>query len=330
MPAFSYTLLNLSIPTYTLPVPSINFELNSYPKSVTPSAQYLQLYQQLCNTKFAEFHHVYTDGSKQALGVGAAAVSGTLIRMASLPKVASIYSAEAHAVQLAMDIIFDSPHRTFVVFTDSCSVLRSLLNIYTTLPVIRRLIHKLYRLSTSNKTVHFCWIPSHIGIRGNEAADHAAFVVASRPSELVPIYYRDLYPILLTAFTSRRNQKWRMSGSKLLEIKRDVGYWPPLVGLSRRDEVIINRLRSGHCYFSHGYLMDVDFEGVPNVCEICQDALLTVKHIFVSCVALRAARNRMAVCRENPDYTLAMILGPQINCTDVLGFLRDINLYAVV
>ena len=64
LPAFSYTLLNLTIPTYTLPVPSINFELNSYPKSVTPSAQYLQLYQQLCNTMFAEFHHVYTDGFK--------------------------------------------------------------------------------------------------------------------------------------------------------------------------------------------------------------------------------------------------------------------------
>ena len=41
-------------------------------------------------------------------------------------------------------------------------------------PLILQVLQKLHHLSCANKTIHLCWIPSHIGIRGNEAADMAA------------------------------------------------------------------------------------------------------------------------------------------------------------
>ena len=41
-------------------------------------------------------------------------------------------------------------------------------------PLILQVLQKLHHLSCAHKTIHLCWIPSHIGIRGNEAADMAA------------------------------------------------------------------------------------------------------------------------------------------------------------
>ena len=41
-------------------------------------------------------------------------------------------------------------------------------------PLILQLLQKLHQLSCTHKTIHLCWIPSHIGIRGNEVAHMAA------------------------------------------------------------------------------------------------------------------------------------------------------------
>ena len=40
-------------------------------------------------------------------------------------------------------------------------------------PLILQLLQKLNHLCCAHKTIHLCWIPSHIAIRGNEAADMA-------------------------------------------------------------------------------------------------------------------------------------------------------------
>ena len=85
-----------------------------------------------------------------------------------------IFTAEVTAIDLAVDTIAESDDDHFIIFSDSISVLLSLHSKKMDNPLILQLLQKLHHLSCAHKTIHLCWIPSHIGIRGNEAADMAA------------------------------------------------------------------------------------------------------------------------------------------------------------
>ena len=66
------------------------------------------------------------------------------------------------------------------------------------------------------------------------------------------------------------------------EIKPEATPWKRIKTKNRR-EVVINRLRAGHCLLSHGYLMDDSVPDIPPICEGCDNSVLTVKHIMVEC-----------------------------------------------
>ena len=57
---------------------------------------------------------------------------------------------------------------------------------------------------------------------------------------------------------------------------------------SRRDAVIINRLKIGHSRLAHSYLLSGDDQPTCTKC----DAVLTVKHILLDCPELRDVRLR--------------------------------------
>ena len=59
-------------------------------------------------------------------------------------------------------------------------------------PLILQLLQKLHHLSCAHKTIHLCWIPSQIGIRGNEAADMAAKESLDQDITASQVPYTDL------------------------------------------------------------------------------------------------------------------------------------------
>ena len=69
---------------------------------------------------FVGFQIIYTDGSKSEAAVAAAAMSGTKRIVKRLPKNASIYSAEAHGVLLALSFLKFSAFDRFFISTVSC------------------------------------------------------------------------------------------------------------------------------------------------------------------------------------------------------------------
>ena len=74
-----------------------------------------------------DYKHIYTDGSKDDMKVGCAVVSDDFSETMRIPDGSSIFTAEAKAIDLALDHIANcETSNKFVIFSDSLSVLKSL------------------------------------------------------------------------------------------------------------------------------------------------------------------------------------------------------------
>ena len=63
------------------------------------------------------------------------------------------------------------------------------------------------------------------------------------------------------------------------EVERDkgkVGSWRPRERITRREEVVLNRLRAGHCLLTHESLMDNRGPQMHPICGFCNNAILTM------------------------------------------------------
>ena len=142
-----------------------------------------------------DHHHIYTDGSKQEMKVGCAAVFQNQELLKRLPNESSIYSAEVIAIDLVMNIIANHKSSKFIIYSDSKSVLQALQNKDSSTPLITRLLDEMNALSKNNSII-LTWIPSHIGIQGNERADRAAKKALQTPISNTKIPYTDLKPLI--------------------------------------------------------------------------------------------------------------------------------------
>ena len=56
-------------------------------------------------SRYKSYHHIYTDGSKEDSKVGCASISDNHSNMQRIPDDSSIFTAEAKAIDLALDFI---------------------------------------------------------------------------------------------------------------------------------------------------------------------------------------------------------------------------------
>jgi len=124
------------------------------------------------------------------------------------------------------------------------------------LDLVQRIIMDCSILSKSGKTIVLCWIPSHIGISGNEKADMVAKSALSLRVTPMKIPAADLVPRVTMLISEKWQQFWNScTGNKLQAIRPTVGGHQPKSSLSCRDEVVVNRLRIGHTRCTHSCLL---------------------------------------------------------------------------
>ena len=124
---------------------------------------------------------------------------------------------------------------------------------------------------SSHKNIILCWIPSHIGVRGNERADSAAKSALDLSPKAISIPYTDLKPRISKFFHKKWQQRWDMNiNNKLFQIQPTLGEGRPAFRASRREQVIISRLCIGHTRLTHTFILKQETQPQCLTCQtIC-------------------------------------------------------------
>lgn len=278
----------LRVPPWELVSPSINITLSELTKSSTSPVEFRSRALEMMET-YEGYTRTFTDGSKGDKGVGCAFVMGDTSRSFSLPPDATVYTSELVAIYKALCFIEVCEGARHVVFSDSLSSLLALRAFHPSHPILQDILLLLTSLNDAGKSIIFCWIPGHVGIPGNELADQAAKRAAQLEcTRRLPLPAADFFPAC-SAYVKRKWQHvWDVTDSKLKQLKPRLTAWHSGSRKSRIEEVSLCRLRIGHTYATHRYLLCG--EDRPH-CPRC-GAHLSVRHVLVSCPSLSNERRR--------------------------------------
>ena len=267
-----------SIPPWELVRPEVDLSLSSLQKASTSQKTFLDSFETL-KQKYPDNSFIYTDGSKGSSGVGAAACSDFDLGMKKLNSCASVFSAESAAIELALDEIQKSSDKSFVIFSDSLSLLTALQSFKVSDTRVLSIVERVHHLSQQKKIV-FAWVPGHMGIPGNDRADSLArAAVHLEPREDEPLCHTDLRPVIKTAFTNIFKNSWDIQQTnKLHDVMPELRPFSA-PQLNRRHDSLLRRLRIGHTPLTHSYLLTGD---PPPVCDQCGQPQ-SVRHILLDC-----------------------------------------------
>ena len=103
-------------------------------------------------SRYKNYQQVYTDGSNEESKVGCVVISDNNSNMQHIPDDSSIFTAEAKAVDLALDFIRTcDTNNKFIIFSDSLSVLKAMNHTSSKNPQIQKLLEKCHELLAKRK-----------------------------------------------------------------------------------------------------------------------------------------------------------------------------------
>lgn len=168
-------------PPWQTPVPAVSYTPTT--KTDLPQLQRQRALETIARLSSSQrvTHHLYTDGSLRGDGsAGCAVFSPSLEPLQEgwtgrrLPNASSSTYCELHGLLDAVTLLTRTNNNGLVI-CDSQTALRALTSHQ---PAYQHLVTQILRqLATAHESslvIHFLWIPSHIGLRSNDTADHLA------------------------------------------------------------------------------------------------------------------------------------------------------------
>ena len=317
-----------------------NFNLGHAPNSAANS-----IFQDTVNNLYNDHVLIFTDGSKSANRptVGAACVIPykNLTLSSSLVNLASVYTAECLAVELAVDYANRDHTKSYLICTDSLSLVQSL-KAAPLLPNSNRYIHNIrrglqhFKASTAENSITIMWIPAHVGIRGNEIADKAAKEATSQTTpQRSQVPYSDCLHTIKQKIQSISEEKWKAqantSGRNYFQhfYRKANTPWFHNKKISRHMAVWINRARAGH----HSLASSLAKAGLVQVasCE-CGHPRQDLDHILWSCPRYSGSRDQMIyllgkLYTKTPFTTYKMLANLDIKLLEIIDrYLRSNNI----
>ena len=181
-------------------------------------------------------------------------------------------------------------------------------------------VQRIYRFRNVQKNVIsivLCWIPSHIGIQGNEMVDQQAKTSLLLEPASFKIPFSNFKPSINKYILDQWQTSWNNStGNELLEIKPTIREHQSVVR-NIRKEVVLARLGLGHTRIPHSYLLLGEEQ--PQ-CVGC-DAPFTVRHFLLECGDFAKLRNNCFFFENKKQ------LFQDIHIDSIMSFLRQINLF---
>ena len=232
-----------------------------------------------------------------------------------IPDGASIFSAEAVALIDALKLVRSSTLKKFIIFTDSLSCLQSIENEDLSNPLIMKFLLKYKNILLQGKTLVLCWIPSHVGIPGNEKADRLAKESLEQEIRPIPMPYTDFMGIPKRYCVKLWQDMWDVTPQFLTHINPKLTRKIYDPSLSRREERALCRLRIGHTRLTHSFKMEGKNRSNCDECSVP----LTVRHIMSECAKYQDQREMIL-----PGESIREIFSHSDK--DIIAFLRECNL----
>ena len=188
---------------------------------------------ELIDTKYANSTHIYTDGSVGPEGVGSAFIAPSLnySKKYTLTEV-TVFTAELLAIYMSLNFINSKKGiKEWTIFSDSKSSLEAIESDGSSKreDLVHATVNLLSELKKKKTNVTLQWIPSHVGIRGNELADKAAGEAARGMGSIelsLPLAYNDVKIKIKSILW----KKWKTQFKKITEERNPLDPSIPIPG----------------------------------------------------------------------------------------------------